>query len=195
MSDRPFHHGNLRSALLERAESVLRDRGLDALSLRELARDLGVSHGAPRSHFVDRQALLDALAERGFDRLAHAMREAAQTHADDVYDSLVAAAHAYVDFAVRDAALVDLMFARHLDEAAAGVQAAAGRFFATIRELVGTWMAALDGDDIERMSLLISATMQGIATFTAAGRVGPAQSDELIRDAVNGFLRSGHRRT
>ncbi|WAP58220.1 helix-turn-helix domain-containing protein [Streptomyces sp. S465] len=63
MSVRPFHHGNLRAVLLDQAELVLRERGIDALSLRELAREAGVSHGAPRSHFIDRNALLDALAE------------------------------------------------------------------------------------------------------------------------------------
>ncbi|WPB88462.1 TetR/AcrR family transcriptional regulator [Streptomyces malaysiensis] len=70
MTHRPFHHGNLRAVLLDQAEQTLREGGIDALSLRELARKAGVSHGAPRSHFVDRRSLLDALAERGFNRLA-----------------------------------------------------------------------------------------------------------------------------
>ncbi len=60
MSERPFHHGNLRAVLLDEAVAVLRETGVDGLSLRDLARRAGVSHGAPRSHFVDRQALLDA---------------------------------------------------------------------------------------------------------------------------------------
>ncbi|MDP9028502.1 MAG: TetR/AcrR family transcriptional regulator [Actinomycetota bacterium] len=192
MSERPFHHGSLRPALLDRAETVLRERGIDALSLREIARDLGVSHGAPRTHFIDRQALLDALAERGFDRLAAAMRDAAATHPHDPAAAMLATAHAYVDFAVADAALLDLMFASHMEDPATPVQAAAGRFFATIRELVASWFqaGALAGDDLERMSLLISATMQGIATFTSAGRVSTRQSNELISDAVANFLTS-----
>ena len=64
--------------LLDQAEIVVRQRGVDQLSLRELAREAGVSHGAPRSHFIDRKALLDALAERGgFIRLADEMRAGA----------------------------------------------------------------------------------------------------------------------
>jgi AcrR family transcriptional regulator len=70
----PYHHGNLRAALLDAAECSVEEQGAEQLSLRELARAVGVSHAAPRSHFPDRQALLDALAERGFDRLAAAMR-------------------------------------------------------------------------------------------------------------------------
>ena len=64
-SSRPYHHGNLREALLVQAMTTLREGGVEALSLRELARAVGVSHAAPRRHFPDRQALLDALAERG----------------------------------------------------------------------------------------------------------------------------------
>src|ERR1700748_988092 len=73
---RPYHHGNLRAALLAQAEQPVRDRGLQALSLRELAREAGVSHAAPRRHFPDRQALLDALAQDGFDRLGRELSAA-----------------------------------------------------------------------------------------------------------------------
>jgi AcrR family transcriptional regulator len=61
MAQRPYHHGNLRAALLAQAEQTLREQGLEGLSLRELARQIGVSHGAPRRHFADRQALLLSL--------------------------------------------------------------------------------------------------------------------------------------
>jgi len=70
MTDRPYHHGHLRDALLAEAERTLREQGVEQLSLRDLARQAGVSHAAPRRHFADRQALLDALAGAGFARLA-----------------------------------------------------------------------------------------------------------------------------
>uniref|UniRef100_UPI00114CC8DF TetR family transcriptional regulator n=1 Tax=Curtobacterium sp. UCD-KPL2560 TaxID=1885315 RepID=UPI00114CC8DF len=57
------------AVLLDEAVAALRESGVEGLSLRELARRAGVSHGAPRSHFVDRRALLDALAVLGFERL------------------------------------------------------------------------------------------------------------------------------
>ena len=81
---RPYHHGNLRAALLEPAERALRERGVGGLSLRELAREVGVSHAAPRRHFADKQALLDALAEDGFERLgARAARARSRAPAPD----------------------------------------------------------------------------------------------------------------
>ena len=73
---RPYHHGNLRPALLAAAERALARGG--ELSLRELAREIGVSHAAPRRHFADKQALLDALALDGFERLGREMAAAVE---------------------------------------------------------------------------------------------------------------------
>src|ERR1700684_2875232 len=83
VAERPYHHGNLRTALLEQAGRTVRERGVEALSLRELARETGVSHGAPRRHFADRQALLDALADAGFKRLGGELRAAVDGAGED----------------------------------------------------------------------------------------------------------------
>src|SRR6202011_5322068 len=101
MSERPYHHGNLRAALLAQAERTVRELGVQELSLRELARAVGVSHGAPRRHFADRQALLDALAEAGFARLGAELRGAADAAGDDFEARLRETATAYVRFATR----------------------------------------------------------------------------------------------
>src|SRR6202011_2035756 len=106
MSERPYHHGNLRAALLAQAERTVRELGVQDLSLRELARQLGVSHGAPRRHFSDRQALLDALAEAGFARLGAELRSAADDAGADFEPRLMAIAAAYVRFATHDASLL-----------------------------------------------------------------------------------------
>src|SRR6185312_2779105 len=111
MAERPYHHGNLRPELLAAAERTVRERGVQALSLRELARDVGVSHAAPRRHFPDRQALLDALAEAGFARLGEELRAAFDGAGEGFEDRLGAVAAAYVRFATEDAALLELMFA------------------------------------------------------------------------------------
>ncbi len=130
MPERPYHHGNLRGALLAAAERTVRERGVQELSLRELAREVGVSHGAPRRHFPDRQALLDALAETGFERLGAELRGAIDGAGDDFETRLHETAAAYIRFATADPALLELMFAvKHRDEADA-LQAAAERAFA-----------------------------------------------------------------
>ncbi len=130
MPKQPFHHGNLYVELLQRAEVVLRERGAEELSLRELARDAGVSHGAPRSHFSNRRALLDALAERGFDRVAEAMKSA--VHAVNAESAtgphlLRAASSAYLDFASQNPALLALMVAAKTHERSDPIHDAAAR--------------------------------------------------------------------
>ncbi|MFF5405088.1 TetR/AcrR family transcriptional regulator [Streptomyces misionensis] len=191
MSHRPFHHGNLRTVLLEQAEVVLRERGIDALSLRELAREAGVSHGAPRSHFIDRGALLDALAERGFIRLADRIREAASRAPEDHARALHAAASAYLAFAERDPALLDLMFATKVGEPSEAVRGAAERLFGTMTDIMnaGVEAGAYDADDVGRLTLLLSATVQGIAALVTSRRITTPQSEALVDDAIRLFLK------
>src|SRR3954469_12721277 len=110
-AQRPYHHGNLRSELLSCAERALSEGGLAQLSLRELARQIGVSHAAPRRHFADKQALLDALAQDGFERLGRELREAMDAAGPEFEPRLLAFAQTYVRFATRHAALLELMFA------------------------------------------------------------------------------------
>lgn len=102
-----YHHGNLQSALLEAGLAVLERDGLDALSLRAVARAAGVSHAAPYHHFADKAALLAAIAAHGFDLL----HEEIETRTEDSpADRLQAAAMTYVGFAVEHPELFRLMF-------------------------------------------------------------------------------------
>lgn len=189
MSTRPYHHGNLRTALLQAAERTVRDRGVQDLSLRELARDVGVSHGAPRRHFPDRQALLDALAEAGFERLGRDLRRAADRAGDDFQARLAATAAAYARFATRDAALLELMFAGK--EHQQSLHDAADRAFSVLLELIeqGQAEGALEHGDPERVGLILFATIQGIATLVTGGIVAPDELDALVGDAIAHFLR------
>src|SRR5436309_6887315 len=136
MTPRPYHHGNLHAALLDAAERTLRERGVQDLSLRELAREVGVSHGAPRRHFPDRQALLDAVAESGFARLGTELRAAVDRAGDDFPKRLQATAAAYIHFATADPALLELMFTGKHRDGAAALEEAAERAFAVMLELI-----------------------------------------------------------
>jgi AcrR family transcriptional regulator len=189
MNARPYHHGNLRAALLAEAERTLRDEGIDQLSLRDLARQAGVSHAAPRRHFADRQALLDALAEVGYLRLADEMREAIDSAGDNFETRLRAAATAYVRFAIRDAALLELMYVVKRGEHSAALDDAFGRLFATFNALIrqGEQAGDLLPGKGDRVRLLLLATVQGIAGLVTSGSIDAGQSDQLITDAVGLF--------
>ena len=93
---RPYHHGDLQRALVEAAQRILDRDGLQALSLRAVAREAGVSPAAPYHHFKDKAELLDAVGAEAFHALAAAMREAREAEPDD---ALTAMGVAYVVFA------------------------------------------------------------------------------------------------
>jgi AcrR family transcriptional regulator len=78
----PYHHGDLRRALLDTALEAIAEHGPAAVSLRDVARRAGVSHAAPTHHFRDKTALLTALAAEGWSLLADALREAAEDERD-----------------------------------------------------------------------------------------------------------------
>ena len=87
MSESPtratYHHGDLRQALLDRAAEVIEAQGIEAVTIRGLARDLGVSHAAPNRHFKSRADLLTALAAEGYAALRSATLSAAEDVGDD----------------------------------------------------------------------------------------------------------------
>jgi AcrR family transcriptional regulator len=191
MPERPYHHGNLRTALLAQAEQTVRERGVQDLSLRELAREVGVSHGAPRRHFADRQALLDALAEAGFARLGAELRSAAGGGGEDFQGRLRATATAYIRFATRDAALLELMFAGKHRGPSGALHEAADRAFSVILELIEQGQAdgVIELGEPDRVGLVLFATIQGIAALLNGGMVDVEHLDELVADAIAHFLR------
>ena len=94
-----YHHGDLRAALMGRAVEVIGEQGLDAVSLRALARDLGVSHAAPARHFASRDALLKAIAVEGVASLRDAVRGAMERADDDPIARIDAAGRTHLDWA------------------------------------------------------------------------------------------------
>ena len=192
MTTRPYHHGNLRAALLDAAVETVRARGVQELSLRELARDVGVSHAAPRRHFPDKQALLDALAEAGFERLGSEMQRAMEAAGPGFEARLGAFADAYVRFAVRDGALLELMFAsKRRSDAADGLRAAADRAFAAPLALIAEGQAAgaFMSGDVERVGTLALASLQGLAALVNGGMIDADQLDDLVPGAVDQIVR------
>lgn len=129
-----YHHGDLRAVILAEAARQVAERGADRISLRELARDAGVSHAAPTHHFTDRRGLFTALATQGFQLLAEGLVGARPQFAD--------AALAYVRFAIEHPGHYQVMFNKSLldtsNAALAAAEAAAGaelsRGVATLRD-------------------------------------------------------------
>src|SRR5437868_15218318 len=104
--NRPYHHGDLRRALIDAARRLLENEGPTALSLRAVAREAGVSPAAPYHHFKDKGELLGAVAKEGWTMLSTSMLEAIQlTPGDPMAPTL-----AYVTFARSHPALYRIMY-------------------------------------------------------------------------------------
>jgi AcrR family transcriptional regulator len=188
---RPYHHGNLRAALLERAEQIVAERGAQALSLRELAREVGVSHAAPRRHFADRRALLLALAEDGFARLGRSLTDAIEGAGGSFAAQSTALAAAYVHFATEHAALLELMFASKRAAADDGLHEAAMQAFAAPLALIleGQEGGDLRPGDPQHLGVILFAMLHGLAALANGGMLGGEPLDALVEDAVGGLLR------
>ncbi|MBF6298921.1 TetR/AcrR family transcriptional regulator [Nocardia amamiensis] len=186
---RSYHHGDLRAELLQRAEATLRESGVDGLSLRGLARDIGVSHAAPTRHFKDKQALLDALAVAGFERLAAALGQTAA--AGSIEGRIRALARIYLRFATENSALVALMFARrHSPAAGDAMSQAVDAVFATPVALIAEAQARGEviAGDPRRIALSAVAALQGLATFVSAGVFAAETADELLDETTTHMI-------
>jgi AcrR family transcriptional regulator len=179
----PYHHGDLRAALLRAAEDELVARGAEGFSLRGVARRVGVSHAAPAHHFADTKALLSALAAEGFRRFLATQRERQAGAPPDPRAQLLAAGQGYVAFAAAHPALFRLMFAsRRTDYADAELAAAAGAAYdhllAGVAAVHGAAAAAPPVD-----VLAAWAMAHGIADLANSGRlslVAPGAAVEAL---------------
>jgi AcrR family transcriptional regulator len=168
-----YHHGDLRDALIQAAQGILEADGIAALSLRAVARRAGVSPAAPYHHFPDKQALLDAVAERGFGALTAAMT----TRMDKVSGGaarLDASGIGYVAFAVANPALFGLMFSTLGQHPSAGtsLDVARQRAYAVLQDAVAA--CSPTGKASANECLRLWAVVHGIAKLVLEGCVRPA---------------------
>lgn len=102
--------GDAREAMVVEATALIAERGVEALSLREVARRVGVSHAAPAHHFGDKAGLLTAVATVGFNHFTEYMAQAVLTARSKPVDILLAMGEAYSQFAAQQAGYFDVMF-------------------------------------------------------------------------------------
>jgi len=190
-SHRPYHHGNLREALLRAAEAALVNGGVQSISLRELSRELGVSHTSPRRHFAGKQALLDALAIRGFERFDQALSRAAKDSGRDFQNRLTKLTRAYVSFALKYPALLGLMFeAKHRPDAPRELLEASEKAFghAPAAFTAGQADGEVVAGDPGRLSLVIFAAMQGLIALSTKGKVKGIPVDTLVGEIIERII-------
>lgn len=193
--EHPYHHENLKEALLEAAIALIGEVGPHAFTLREVARRAGVSHNAPYRHFRDKDALLAAVATQGFQRLTDALREAA-SRGRTALERWKRSGRAYIAFAVRWPQHFTVMFdaafiASDYPECAAAGKAA----FDILLRLVADAQAAgeLDGREPLPLALTSWALVHGLAKLAVSRRLPfePARAVEFFDAFAAGVLERG----
>lgn len=184
MKEDGFHHGNLRTALIKAGLAAVEARGAGAVSLRDLAREVGVSPTAAYRHFADKDALFAAIADRGFQALA-AASEQVETTADP-RERLMALARAYAVFAFARPQLYRLMFAEPLDMAAvAQVSDGSLAAYHPLRDaIVATLGPGADEGAVTDAIVRLWSVLHGYVSLQLANRLPRLATVEDRMDAV-----------
>lgn len=179
----PYHHGDLRRALLEAALIILERDGEAGIQLRDLARAVNVSPAAPYRHFDSRAALLESLAVIGFQRFTRRMEEIG---ASEPVDPRRAMGHGYVQFALDNPGLFRLMFSPQVrKDNRPGLRMAADAAFKTLRHVTG------QETDANRIAAIAAwAHVHGLAVLLLDQQIALASDGEReqLIDAVLGAL-------
>jgi len=189
---RPYHHGDLRQAILSAAAVAVGRDGVAALSLRSLAQEVGVSHTAPRHHFGDKRGIVTALAAQGYEALAAELRAVAAR------GTFLDVGVAYVGWAVEHPAHYQVMFRPELvDEDdpghAAAIEELRGALVDSIASRPGETQDDKPGttrrDGIPVLGLAAWSIVHGFVTLALAGSLPvPAGDREAVLELARATL-------
>ena len=188
---KPYHHGDLRSALLEAGEVMIERVGVEGLSLRELTREIGVSNNAPRRHFPSKQVLLDALALQGFERLGAALNRAASSEEPDFVRRLVKVAHAHIRFAVKHQSLFRLMFAAKQRPGAppALIDASHKALMAgPLTISYGQTMGEVVAGEPQRLAITVFAAVEGLVSLSSDGKINGISIEKHAEHCIHDIM-------
>jgi len=195
---KPYHHGNLREALLKAALRLISEVGPTAFTLREVARRAGVSHNAPYRHFRDRDDLMAAVSTEGYGELTRTMQEAVEPESNSLA-RLKQAGLGYVKFALRRPEHFTVMFDAPFSTPSgkpcfnpskmriryAEAAEAAEQSFRTLMNFVAGCQqeGVLPAGDTKALALLAWSMVHGIAKLAITGRFPFSSQKEILKFA------------
>lgn len=190
-----YHHGDLRATLLREATTLIRDSGVEALSLRRLSECAGVSRTALYHHFRDKNDLLCAIAQQGFVDLGALLRSDGGLPEGARQAGLRGFVRSYIQFAAAHAEQYDLMFGRTIWKAGVPTEALREVAYATFRsyaERIAEVLASLGETNPEkqlRLAQVSWATLHGLCRFLIDGiYVDQRDLDDISQTAVTLLL-------
>ncbi|MCU7555954.1 TetR/AcrR family transcriptional regulator [Alteromonas sp. ASW11-19] len=193
-----YHHGDLQATLVRVASERIRQHGIDSLSLRKLAEDAGVSRSAPYHHFKDKNALLSAVAAKGFsdwhDKAKHIFGDKTAS-APVRFRQFV---HAYIQWAADNPQLYELMFGRTLwqsGNATEELKSVAYPSFQFQVEMTRFWQqqgVLCSTQDPLRLAQVTWGTLHGIARLVIDGvYANSSHLKEMCDCAADVFIQAG----
>lgn len=192
-AQKPYHHGDLRRTLMLAALEQLQQGETAPLNFNLLAKTVGVSHSAVYRHFPEKQALIDALAQYGFEQLNARFKQIeAKAHPSHAAQ-LRALGRAYVQFALDEPILMRLMFSGISSERKQlpALKQAAGATLAPLRALVQSAQAAgeLLSDDQLSVALFYWSSLHGLAELLSRGQLaGMVTTPEAVNQLIESCL-------
>lgn len=182
-----YHHGDLRNTLIVKGLQVLADKGVSGLSLRELARQIGVGHNAPYRHFKNKTELLEAMAGVGFRKLKARNLRLELEYANDPETQLFESGMHMLSIAIEEPHLFNLMFGGHisLNDCGEELHTEAEESIQSLAKIIlnGQKMGVFSQGDTLKKTLGAMAMVQGLATMIASSGMLKqiADGDQQIR--------------
>ena len=173
VTPKPYHHGDLHQEILCSACELLEENNIASLSLRAVAKKVGVSHTAPYRHFKDKESLLAGIAKLGYDELAQQMEDAVRAHPDDPAAQLQEAGHRYVQLAINSPQCTQLMFGGILpcDDTYPELRASGDMAFDGLKTLIeeGQNHGVFKQGDVEELALAVWSGIHGLSLLLIGG--------------------------
>jgi len=172
---KPYHHGDLREEILCAASRFLEQHNIASLSLRAVAKEVGVSHTAPYRHFKDKESLLAGIAGLGFDRLAARLAETVISNPNDPAEQLQESGHQYVKMALQNPQCTQLMFSGILpcDDTYPELRSSGDAAFDGLKLMIeeGQNRGVFKQGDVEVLALAAWSGIHGLSMLLISGNL------------------------
>lgn len=189
-----YHHGDLRTALIDSALEIIEELGAQGLTIREVARRAGVSHAAPYRHYADKDELILAVVERGFDLLQETMLVARKEAGEDPLAQFAASGQAYLSFALRYPTYYRVMFSGDLlnSNGHESLQHTSSAAFKQMKDDLVTCqkLGIVRQGDAFLQAVSIVSTVHGYVSLVNDNRISHLVGDKYSDSDIQGFVMS-----